>query len=86
MFTASTVTRKIMQAAPQHCNRTAYHLYSWFSFRLQIICENNMKIIFRDIEKAQDVDLASVEKSFRMHFERRPLEIQGWRRDSVELG
>lgn len=45
-----------------------------------------MKIIFRDIEKAQDVDLVSVEKSFRMHFERRPLEIQGWRRDSVELG
>lgn len=82
----STVTLKTMQATLQHFNRTASHLYSWFSFRLQIICENNMKIIFRDIEKAQDVDVASVEKPFRIHFERRPLEIQGWRRDSVELG
>lgn len=33
-FTASTVTLKTMQATPQHFNRTAYHLYSWFSFRL----------------------------------------------------
>lgn len=44
-----------------------------------------MKIIFRDIEKAQDVALASVEKPFRMHFERGPiirnqrLEKRKWR-------
>lgn len=44
-----------------------------------------MKIIFRDIEKAQDVDLASVEKPFRIHFRRRPIirnprmEKRSWR-------
>ena len=41
-----------------------------------------MNIILRDIEKAKDVDLASEEKPFRMHFRRRSLEIQGWRRGS----
>lgn len=49
-----------------------------------IICGNNMNITLRDIEKAKDVDLASEEQPFRMHFRRRPLEIQGWRRGRRE--